>query len=159
MPSPPLFQFDNSYFAELEGLFAPWEGASVPDPNIVKLNRELALELGLDPERLDSPEGAAILAGSVIPEGAAPLAQAYAGHQFGGFSPQLGDGRALLVGELIDRQGRRRDLHLKGSGRTPFSRGGDGKAVLGPVLREYLIGELSEFKGTHKSRLLLLLFD
>ena len=137
----PAFRFDNSYFAELEGLYAPWKGAKVPYPAIAKLNRELAKELGIDADRIDSPEGAAYLAGSETPAGAAPLAQAYAGHQFGGFSPQLGDGRALLVGELIDRNGHRRDLHLKGSGRTPFSRGGDGKAVLGPVLREYLIGE------------------
>ncbi len=152
MTSPPVFRFDNSYFAELEGLYAPWNGAEVPDPTIVKLNRELAHELGIDAERIDSPVGAAFLAGSESPEGAAPLAQAYAGHQFGAFVPQLGDGRALLVGELIDRNGQRRDLHLKGSGRTPFSRGGDGKAVLGPVLREYLIGEFMHAVGVPTTR-------
>ena len=91
------------------------------------------------------------LAGSEAPSGARPLAQAYAGHQFGHFVPQLGDGRALLLGELIDRAGRRRDLHLKGSGRTPFSRGGDGKAVLGPVLREYLLGEAMHALGVPTS--------
>src|SRR5664279_861552 len=82
-----------------------------------------------------------MFSGNVLPEGAQPLAQAYAGHQFGGFSPQLGDGRAILLGEVIDRQGRRRDIALKGSGRTPFSRRGDGKCALGPALREYLVGE------------------
>jgi uncharacterized protein YdiU (UPF0061 family) len=110
--------------------------------------------LGLDADVLDSERGAAIFAGSEAPEGAAPLAQAYAGHQFGGFSPQLGDGRALLIGELIDRHGVRRDLQLKGSGRTPFSRGGDGKAVLGPVLREYVIGEAMYALGVPTTRAL-----
>ena len=133
--------FDNSYAAKLEGFYVAWEGDQAPNPQIVQLNRPLAEELGLDPDDLDSPSGAAFLAGSELPDGANPLAQVYAGHQFGGFSQQLGDGRALLVGELIDRNGDRRDIHLKGSGRTPFSRGGDGKAVLGPVLREYLFGE------------------
>ena len=104
--------------------------------------------------RWPGPEGAAILAGSVAPEGATPLAMAYAGHQFGGFSAQLGDGRALLVGEMLDMEGRRRDLHLKGSGRTPFSRGGDGKAVLGPVLREFLIGEAMHALGIPTTRAL-----
>ena len=135
------FRFDNSYARELSGFYAPWQPAQVPQPAMVKLNHALAAELGLDAEALDSPEGAAIFAGNRVPDGAQPLAQAYAGHQFGGFSPQLGDGRALLLGEVIDMHGRRRDIALKGSGRTPFSRGGDGKAALGPVLREYLMGE------------------
>ena len=137
----PHFNFDNTYARDLNGFYAPWQGATVPAPKLVKLNVELAADLGLDASYLQSPEGVAILAGSLAPEGAETLAMAYAGHQFGGFSPQLGDGRALLLGEVIDRKGRRRDIHLKGSGRTPFSRGGDGKAVLGPVLREYLISE------------------
>ncbi len=148
------FNFDNSYARELEGFYVPWQGAEAPAPTIVRLNEALACELQLDPVALGSAEGAAILAGSASPQGASPLAQAYAGHQFGGFSPQLGDGRALLVGELIDRQGQRRDLHLKGSGRTPFSRGGDGKAVLGPVLREYLLGEAMHGLGIPTSRAL-----
>ena len=135
------FAFDNSYARELEGFYVPWKAAQVARPELVKLNRELAEELGLDAEALESEEGAQIFAGNVTPEGALPLAQAYAGHQFGGFSPQLGDGRALLLGEVIDRHGRRRDIQLKGSGPTPFSRAGDGRAALGPVLREYLIGE------------------
>ena len=149
-----VFLFDNSYATELEGFYAPWKGEEAPEPKIVQLNRELAEELGLDADALAGDEGAALFAGGEPPEGAAPLAQAYAGHQFGGFSPQLGDGRALLIGELIDRAGQRRDLQLKGSGRTPFSRGGDGKAVLGPVLREYLIGEAMHALGVPTTRAL-----
>ena len=148
------FNFDNSYARELDGFYVPWQGAEFPSPTIVRVNDALARQLKLDPNALNSTEGAAILAGRLIPEGATPLAQAYAGHQFGNFSPQLGDGRALLVGELIDSQGERRDLHLKGSGRTPFSRGGDGKAVLGPVLREYLLGEAMYALGIPTTRAL-----
>ncbi|OCW58658.1 protein adenylyltransferase SelO [Hoeflea olei] len=148
------FRFDNSYARDLEGFYVPWKGAEVPAPEMIRFNRALAAELGLDATALDSPAGAAILAGHTAPEGATPLAMAYAGHQFGGFSPQLGDGRALLLGEVIDPQGRRRDLHLKGSGRTPFSRGGDGKAVIGPVLREYLIGEAMHALGVPTTRAL-----
>ena len=154
MIRPDTFAFDNTYAVELEGFYAPWKGATVPEPQIVQFNRELAEELLLDPDALDSEAGAAVLVGSDAPAGASPLAQAYAGHQFGGFSPQLGDGRALLIGELIDRNGARRDLQLKGSGRTPFSRGGDGKAVLGPVLREYLIGEAMHALGVPTTRAL-----
>jgi len=148
------FGFDNTYARDLDGFYAPWQGAVAPAPAIVLLNRSLAGELGLDATALDTPEGAAILAGSVAPDGADPLAQVYAGHQFGGFSAQLGDGRALLLGEIIDRSGQRRDLQLKGSGRTPFSRGGDGKAVLGPVLREYLLGEAMHALGIPTTRAL-----
>ncbi|MCX6048010.1 MAG: YdiU family protein [Chloroflexi bacterium] len=148
------FNFDNSYARELEGFYVPWQGAEVPSPTIVRFNDALARQLKLDPCALNSAEGAAILAGLVIPEGATPLAQAYAGHQFGNFSPQLGDGRAMLMGELIDTRGERRDIHLKGSGRTPFSRGGDGKAVLGPVLREYLMGEAMYALGIPTTRAL-----
>jgi len=151
---PDTFEFDNTYAAELEGFYTPWQGERVPQPRIVHLNRELAAELSLDADALASESGAAVLTGSEAAEGATPLAQAYAGHQFGGFSPQLGDGRALLIGELVDRHGVRRDLHLKGSGRTPFSRGGDGKAVLGPVLREYLIGEAMHALGVPTTRAL-----
>ena len=148
------FDFDNSYARELEGFYVPWEGATVPAPTVVKVNDPLAHELKLDPAALKSSEGAAILAGAVAPAGATPLAQVYAGHQFGGFSPQLGDGRALLVGEVLDKQGKRQDIQLKGSGRTPFSRGGDGKAVLGPVLREYLMGEAMHALGIPTTRAL-----
>ncbi len=154
MSPPNTFTFDNSYATELEGFYAPCRGEQAPEPKIVQLNRELAAELLLDADALETEIGASIFAGSEAPEGAAPLAQAYAGHQFGGFSPQLGDGRALLIGELIDRHGMRRDLHLKGSGRTPFSRRGDGKAVLGPVLREYVIGEAMHTLGVSTTRAL-----
>lgn len=148
------FRFDNSYARELDGFYVPWEGAAAPAPRLVKLNTALAAELGLDADALATEDGAAILAGSTAPEGASPLAQAYAGHQFGGFSPQLGDGRALLLGEVIDRAGNRRDIHLKGSGKTPFSRGGDGKAAIGPVLREYLVGEAMHALGVPTTRAL-----
>jgi uncharacterized protein YdiU (UPF0061 family) len=148
------FAFDNTYARQLEGFYVPWKAAQVAQPRLVKLNRELAEELGLDAGPLDSEEGARIFAGNETPEGAAPLAQAYAGHQFGGFVPQLGDGRALLLGEVIDRNGRRRDIQLKGSGPTPFSRAADGRAALGPVLREYLIGEAMHALGIPTTRAL-----
>lgn len=151
---PPVFPFDNTYARELRGFYVPWEGAEVPAPFLVLLNKDLAEELQLDADALNTPAGAANLTGSRSPDGAAPLAQVYAGHQFGGFSPQLGDGRAILLGELIDRHGKRRDLHLKGSGRTPFSRGGDGKAVIGPVLREYIMGEAMHALGIPTTRAL-----
>lgn len=145
---------ENTYARDLEGLFVPWKGAEVPAPRLIRFNKPLAEELNLGDAGLESEMGTAILCGAVTPEGATPLAMAYAGHQFGQFSPQLGDGRALLVGEVIDRNGKRRDLHLKGSGRTPFSRGGDGKAALGPVLREYLIGEAMHALGIPTTRAL-----
>jgi uncharacterized protein YdiU (UPF0061 family) len=148
------FPFDNTFARELEGFYSSWKAAQVAQPLLVKLNRQLAEELGLDAAALDSEEGAKIFSGNEVPEGAATLAQAYAGHQFGNFVPQLGDGRALLLGEVIDRHGRRRDIQLKGSGRTPFSRGGDGKAALGPVLREYLIGEAMHALGVPTTRAL-----
>jgi len=148
------FGFDNSYARELPGFYVAWQPAAVPAPRLLYLNDPLALELGLDPAALRGPEGAALFAGNTLPAGAEPIAQAYAGHQFGGFSPQLGDGRALLIGELIDRAGRRRDIAFKGSGRTPFSRGGDGKAALGPMLREVLIGEAMHALGIPTTRAL-----
>ncbi|MGE4530379.1 MAG: protein adenylyltransferase SelO family protein, partial [Acidithiobacillus sp.] len=132
--------FDNTFAQELEGFFAPWQAATVPAPRMLLFNHALATQLGLNAQALDSEEGVAIFSGNRVPEGALPLAQAYAGHQFGQLSPQLGDGRALLLGEILDQAGQRWDLQLKGSGRTPFSRGGDGKAAIGPVLREYLMG-------------------
>lgn len=151
---PPLFHFDNSYARDLPGFYVDWQGENVPDPKLVLFNEDLATDLGLDSASLNGPDGAAIFAGTASPEGAAPLAQVYAGHQFGGFSPQLGDGRALLIGEVINREGSRRDIHLKGSGRTPFSRGGDGKAVIGPVLREYVLGEAMHALGVPTTRAL-----
>ena len=127
------FEFDNTYARELEGFYVPSTAATVPHPKLLKLNRGLAEELGLDPDALSSDQGTAIFAGNELPEGSRPLAQAYAGDQFGSFVSQLGDGRALLLGEVIDQSGKRRDVQLKGSGRTAFSRGGDGKATIGPV--------------------------
>ncbi len=150
----PKFDFDNTYARELEGFYVPWQGTNAPAPMIVQFNDDLANDLGLDSEALNGTDGAAIFAGSVAPDGATPLAQVYAGHQFGGFSEQLGDGRALLLGEVLDKNGKRFDLQLKGSGRTPFSRGGDGKAVLGPVLREYLMGEAMHALGVPTTRAL-----
>src|ERR1043166_7061736 len=141
MASLPAFRFDNSFARELGGFYVAQQPAVVRAPRLLFLNNPLADELGLDLDLLDEGAKAALFAGNIPAEGAEPLAQAYAGHQFGGFSPQLGDGRALLLGEVIDRHGRRRDIQLKGSGPTPFSRNGDGRAALGPVLREYLIGE------------------
>ncbi len=151
---PELFRFDNTYARELVGCYAPVTPATVPAPEILQINHVLAAELGLDVGALDPGLGAAVFAGNIVPAGATPIAQAYAGHQFGGFVPQLGDGRAVLLGEVIDRQGRRRDIALKGAGRTPFSRGGDGKAAVGPVLREYLIGEAMHALGISTTRAL-----
>lgn len=150
----PHFKFDNTYARDLEGFYTPWQATPVPEPTFLAFNRELAAELGIDARALETEVGSEIFAGNRSPEGASPLAQAYAGHQFGGFSPQLGDGRALLLGEVIDTQGQRRDIQLKGSGRTPFSRGGDGKAAVGPVLREYLIGEAMHALGIPSTRAL-----
>jgi uncharacterized protein YdiU (UPF0061 family) len=133
--------FDNSYARLPERFFARQAPTAVAAPQLVKINHALAIELGLDPAALESPEGVAVLAGNRVPAGASPLAAAYAGHQFGHFVPQLGDGRAILLGEVLRPDGARRDIQLKGSGPTPFSRRGDGRAALGPVLREYIVGE------------------
>ena len=153
-PAAVQMAFDNSYARELEGLYVKSLPVGSPAPRLLRLNRELAEELGLDPDEMASATGLAVLAGNAVPALAQPLAQAYAGHQFGGFSPQLGDGRAVLLGELIDQHGRRRDIALKGSGRTPFSRRGDGLAALGPVLREYLMGEAMHALGIPTTRAL-----
>lgn len=154
IPDTLRFDFDNTYARELEGFYTPWQAEPVPESKFLAFNRDLATELGLDGAALESDAGAAIFAGNHLPEGSTPLAQAYAGHQFGGFSPKLGDGRALLLGEVIDTGGNRRDIQLKGSGRTPFSRGGDGKAAVGPVLREYLMGEAMHALGVPTTRAL-----
>ena len=154
MASLAAIRFDNSFARELAGFYTLWSPVAAASPRLLYLNRSLADELGMDLARLDDAALAAMFAGNVLPEGAQPLAQAYAGHQFGGFSPQLGDGRALLLGEVIDRQGRRRDIAFKGSGRTPFARGGDGKAAVGPMLREVLIGEAMHALGIPTTRAL-----
>ncbi|MGH1420054.1 MAG: protein adenylyltransferase SelO [Hyphomicrobiaceae bacterium] len=140
-PSLPQLNFDNTFAAQMRGFYVPWQAARVPAPKLVILNAALARELGLDPSTLDTESLANALAGNELLDGASPLAQVYAGHQFGHFSEQLGDGRALLLGEIVDPQGQRRDIQLKGSGPSPFSRGGDGKTPMGPALREYLIAE------------------
>ncbi len=146
------FPFQNTYAALPDGFFARVAPTPVASPRLIKLNRPLAVQLGLDPDRLESPEGAEILAGKRVPDGAEPIAMAYAGHQFGHFVPQLGDGRAILLGEVIDADGVRRDIQLKGSGPTPFSRRGDGRAALGPVLREYIVSEAMAALGIPTTR-------
>ncbi|MGI3776374.1 MAG: protein adenylyltransferase SelO [Janthinobacterium lividum] len=148
------FPFDNSY-ARLAGPFSTRQVlAPVAQPRLVRLNEALAGELGLDAAALRSEEGVAIMAGNRVAEGSEPVALAYAGHQFGHFVPSLGDGRAVLLGEVVDRHGARRDIALKGSGRTAFSRGGDGRAALGPVLREYLVSEAMAAMGIPTTRAL-----
>jgi len=149
-----MFHFDNTYARLPERFFARVTPTPVREPRIVKVNHALAQLLGADVERLESPEGAAVLGGNVIPEGAEPLAQAYAGHQFGGFVPRLGDGRAILLGEVVGTDHLRRDVQLKGSGPTPFSRRGDGRAALGPVLREYVVSEAMTALGIPATRAL-----
>jgi uncharacterized protein YdiU (UPF0061 family) len=144
--------FEGRFARELSELAVPWQAEQAPDPKLLVLNGELAGELGLDPEYLQSPEGVRLLLGNHVPEGATPVAQAYAGHQFGGYSPLLGDGRALLLGEVTDVRGRLRDIHLKGSGRTPFARAGDGRAVVGPMLREYVVSEAMHALGIPTTR-------
>ncbi|MEL6477590.1 MAG: YdiU family protein, partial [Pseudomonadota bacterium] len=146
--------FDNSY-ARLPGRFyTKLTPEPVPSPRLIKVNHGLANRLGLDPAALESGEMVAALAGNGVPEGADPLAQVYAGHQFGGWSPQLGDGRAILLGELVAPDGARFDLQLKGSGQTPYSRRGDGRAPLGPVLREYIVSEAMAALGVPTTRAL-----
>ncbi|MCD1260154.1 YdiU family protein [Paenibacillus athensensis] len=145
------WKFDNSYAQLPQLLFTRLDPTPVRKPQLAVLNAPLAAALGLDAEALASPAGAAVLAGSRVPEGAEPLAQAYAGHQFGYFN-KLGDGRALLLGEQLTPAGERLDIQLKGSGRTPYSRGGDGRAALGPMLREYIISEAMHALGIPTTR-------
>ena len=147
-------QLHHRFADDLPTLALPWQAAEAPAPRLLALNEPLARELGLDPEALRTDDGLGLLVGTEVPESATPVAQAYAGHQFGGFAPRLGDGRALLVGELGDADGRLRDLHLKGSGRTPFARGGDGLAAVGPMLREYVLCEAMAALGIPTTRAL-----
>lgn len=146
--------FANSYTALPDRFFARVLPTPVAAPRLIKLNDALASHLGLDIAWLCSSAGLDMLSGRAMPDGAEPIATAYAGHQFGNFVPQLGDGRAVLLGEVIDRDGARRDLQLKGAGRTPFSRGGDGRAALGPVLREYIVSEAMASLGIPTTRAL-----
>ncbi len=146
--------FDNSYARLPERFYARVEPTPVAAPRLVRVNAALARTLGIDPDELAGPEGVAVLAGNHVPRGAAPMALAYAGHQFGHLVPQLGDGRACLLGEVVGRDGLHRDIQLKGSGPTPFSRRGDGRAALGPVLREYLVSEAMAALGVPTTRTL-----
>ena len=152
-PAPtPSVVLGDQFARELPELALPWQAQRVDDPRLLVLNEPLASELGLDPDWLRSPQGLRLLVGNAVPAGARPVAQAYAGHQFGGYTPRLGDGRALLLGELTDGNGHPRDLHLKGSGRTPFARGGDGLAAVGPMLREYVVSEAMHALGIPTTR-------
>ena len=149
-----IFAFDNTYARLPARFLARVPPTPVPAPQLIQVNRALAAELGIDADKLASPSGVAILAGNSVPSGAEPIAMAYAGHQFGHFVPSLGDGRALLPGEIIGRDGQRKDIQLKGSGQTPFSRRGDGRAVIGPVLREYILAEAMAALGIPTTRAL-----
>jgi uncharacterized protein YdiU (UPF0061 family) len=146
------FPFENTYARLPDRFYVRVAPTPVRAPRLVRLNTELTLDLGLDPAWLAGTEGLEVLAGQRVPETAEPIAMAYAGHQFGQFVPQLGDGRAILLGEVIDRHGVRRDVQLKGSGPTPFSRQGDGRAALGPVLREYVVSEAMAALGIPTTR-------
>lgn len=146
--------FDNSYSRLPSGFFAAVKPSQVANPQFLAFNVDLAAELGLPGSAWAGPAGAQVLGGNVVPQSAQPLAMAYAGFQFGNWVPQLGDGRAILLGELVDRAGVRRDVQLKGAGPTPFSRGGDGRAALGPVLREYVVSEAMAALGVPTTRAL-----
>jgi len=152
--SPPIFPFDNTYARLPERFYARQTPTPVAAPRLIRVNDALARQLGIDPARLASAQGVAALAGNRVPRGAEPIAMAYAGHQFGNWVPQLGDGRAVLLGEVVARDGIRYDIQLKGSGPTPFSRNGDGRAALGPVLREYIVSEAMAALGIPTTRTL-----
>jgi serine/tyrosine/threonine adenylyltransferase len=152
--SKPIVSFSNSYARLPARFFAPVDPTPVAAPRLIQFNQPLADELGLQTASLGADELAEIFAGNVTPLGAEPIAMAYAGHQFAHFVPLLGDGRAILLGEVLDRDGVRRDIQLKGSGLTPFSRRGDGRAALGPVLREYLVSEAMHALGVPTTRAL-----
>lgn len=147
-----MFQFDNSYARLPEAFYARVAPARVPKPELIRWNGDLAEQLGAHAERFADRELAEIFTGQRLLPGSDPIAMAYAGHQFGNFVPRLGDGRALLLGEVLDPSGRRHDIQLKGSGKTPFSRRGDGKAPLGPVLREYIVSEALHHLGMPTTR-------
>src|ERR1700726_5219306 len=146
-------QFEHSYSALAPRIYARVAPTPVANPQLVVFNRCLAKELGLDPDVIERA-AAAMLSGNQLPDDSNPIAMAYAGHQFGIFVPQLGDGRAILIGEVIDRAGKRRDIQLKGSGPTPYSRRGDGRAARGPVLREYIVSEAMAALGIPTTRAL-----
>ncbi|MGL4280699.1 MAG: protein adenylyltransferase SelO, partial [Albidovulum sp.] len=144
--------FDNSYARLPDRFYARQPAEKVAEPRLIAVNERLAARLGLDAAALTGPDWLQVFAGNAVPEGAEPLAQAYAGHQFGGWVPQLGDGRALLLGEVVAPDGARFDIQLKGSGPTPFSRRGDGRAAIGPVIREYIVSEAMAALGVPTTR-------
>lgn len=144
--------FESHFARDFPELAVPWRAEEAPDPQLLALNGPLAVELGFDPDFLRSPEGVRLLLGNEVPEDATPVAQGYSGHQFGFYSPRLGDGRALLLGEVEGTDGKLRDIHLKGSGRTPFARNGDGRAVIGPMLREFIVSESMHALGIPTTR-------
>lgn len=146
--------FDNSYTRLPESFYSRLGPTPVSSPGPIQVNVELARELGIAPDWLASAEGIATIAGNHVPPGADPLAAVYAGHQFGSYNPQLGDGRAILLGEVVTGAGQRYDIQLKGSGPTPYSRGGDGRSPLGPVLREYILSEAMYALGVPTTRAL-----
>ncbi|MFJ6671536.1 YdiU family protein [Actinosynnema sp. NPDC091369] len=150
--APATVTLSDHFARTLPELALPWQAEPAPAPRLLVLNERLAAELGLDVDWLRSPEGVRLLVGEHVPEGVTPVAQAYAGHQFGHYAPRLGDGRALLLGEVVHADGKPRDLHLKGSGRTPFARGGDGLAAVGPMLREYVVSEAMHALGIPTTR-------
>lgn len=152
LASLPAIGLDHRFARELPEMAVAWRAEQAPDARLLVLDEALAAELGLDPAELRTPAGVALLTGAAVPPGAVPVAQAYAGHQFGGYSPRLGDGRALLLGELTAADGHLYDLHLKGSGRTPFARGGDGLAAVGPMLREYVVSSAMHALGIPTTR-------
>ena len=154
MPMSLNIPFDNSYARLDDRFYTKMAPTPVKAPTLIALNQSLAAQLGLDAATLGEPDGVAALAGNFTPDGAEPLAQVYAGHQFGGWSPRLGDGRAILLGEIIGRDGERYDIQLKGSGPTPYSRMGDGRAWVGPVLREYIVSEAMHALGVPTTRAL-----
>jgi len=150
----PSLPFDNSYARLPERFYTRQLPDPVSSPGLIRVNHVLAGHLGIEPNWLESEPGVEFIAGNFIPGGADPIAMVYAGHQFGGWNPQLGDGRAILLGEMIAADGVRYDIQLKGSGRTPYSRGGDGRAPLGPVLREYIVSEAMAVLGVPTTRAL-----
>ena len=154
MTAAPGIPFDNSYARLPEHFFSRLQPTPVSHPGPIRVNTTLAKFLNIDADWLASAEGTNVLAGNVVPGGAEPIATVYAGHQFGNYNPQLGDGRAILLGEVLANDGKRYDIQLKGSGPTPYSRGGDGRAPLGPVLREYIVSEAMHTLGVPTTRAL-----
>lgn len=152
VPTDSRVTFDGRFARDLPEMAVPWQAADAPHPALLVLNEPLAAQLGFDPAFLRTSAGLALLVGTAAPDGATPVAQAYAGHQFGSFNPGLGDGRALLLGEVAAVDGSLRDVHLKGSGRTPFARGGDGLAAVGPMLREFVVSEAMQALGIPTTR-------